>query len=332
MKRIFWFLSSLVAVVVTTQLAWAVLLTWNPAFEITPAGGDPISQGDDRIRDLKDNIRERLETEIEFGTQIGPDTGRMREGSARAYFQAAAPAAIPQPDIAGASALGATDEGRVWRDSDAGAETLNVWNGAAWVDAVREWTLGVTFNSTVNLDPGGLVLQKAGANALDPHEHGARHRDLTTAAGAGEDYMQFSIQQVLQNSGSAIALANTVAINCATATTIATLAYDTSGRRGAGSPNRSLIIATGHINDDGGGMRVELGLCDGAANLDASTAHQRIIRESGGIDGHYNFAIVYFWANASTAAHTVTLRGTDVTDDSPASGTLILVDLGVDNP
>src|SRR3972149_5742280 len=112
-----------------------------------PAGGDPTAQGGDRLREQKGTIRERLETEIEDGTQIGPDTGRMREGSARAYFQAAAPTAIPQPDINGASVLGASDEGRLWRDSDAGAETLSIWNGSAFVDVVRRWTLGVRFDS-----------------------------------------------------------------------------------------------------------------------------------------------------------------------------------------
>jgi hypothetical protein len=39
---------------------------WNAAYEATPAGSDPVGQGDDRIRDLKVDIRERMQRDHYF--------------------------------------------------------------------------------------------------------------------------------------------------------------------------------------------------------------------------------------------------------------------------
>ena len=333
MRRSLAFVGALFAIVVTFQLAWAALVTWNPGFEGTPAGGDPISQGDDRVRELKENIRERLETEIEYGTQIGPDTGRMREGSARAYFQAAAPTAIPQPDINGASVLGASDEGRLWRDSDAGAETLSIWNGSAFVDVVRRWTLGVRFDSTVDLSPGGTVLQKAGANGMDPHEHSSRHRDLTSAVGGAEDYLSFSIQQILQDTTLNAAAPANGAFSCATATTLAGVGFDTTGRRAA-STSRALVVAQAAANDITGAESVTIGLCDGAANLGGATSHQRIISGQPFTDGSEHVTIVFYWTSISISNHTaVALAASDTNGDSNFTvGQIMIVDLGVDTP
>lgn len=48
---------------------------WNTAYEATPASSSAISAGDDDLRDLKRNIRERLEIDHDFDATGGNDTG-----------------------------------------------------------------------------------------------------------------------------------------------------------------------------------------------------------------------------------------------------------------
>lgn len=68
--------------------------TWSSAYELTPAGDDDPSEGDDRIRETKVATRERLEKEhnmdlSEAGLQ--PRQGLHKAGSAVAFHQASAP-------------------------------------------------------------------------------------------------------------------------------------------------------------------------------------------------------------------------------------------------
>jgi len=118
MKRIF----LVVAALLLALPMMGVVQTWDAAFELTPADGDLVSQGDDRIRDLKDTLAAEMETEHDFSTTCGAcsgnDTGRHHLGSARPFFQAAAPAnpnALVEADKAGFRTL---DDARLWVDTD----------------------------------------------------------------------------------------------------------------------------------------------------------------------------------------------------------------------
>lgn len=98
---------------------------WTAAFETNPANGDSVSQADDHMRQIKGEVRERLETEIDFGEigNITTDTGRLLEGAARAFRQTTAPTvngAITAGCLAEADYDGnrGCDDGRLFLDSD----------------------------------------------------------------------------------------------------------------------------------------------------------------------------------------------------------------------
>jgi hypothetical protein len=99
------------------------MVAWTTVWEGEPANTDQVSSGDDEIVELKVTIRENIVPEHDMGDAAGyADSGRHNPGSARAYFQAAAPTFIQRPNNAtqndknGSNAL---DAGRLWVDSDA---------------------------------------------------------------------------------------------------------------------------------------------------------------------------------------------------------------------
>ena len=110
-------------------------VTWNTAFEATPAGGDTPTQGDDRIRELKEAMRERFEREhfMNLASGLPAEDGEHLSGSAKGYRQTSAPTL--QPD--GTTALAADDAGRIWFDSDSD-DIPGVYDGTGWVGFVRE--------------------------------------------------------------------------------------------------------------------------------------------------------------------------------------------------
>lgn len=112
-------LTLVVGAFVVERAARAIFVTWGTGFELSPAHTDPVSQGDTRIRELKENVRTRLQTEMDFGDNTlgtaNTDTGRMLKGSCRPFFQNAAPTQIVNADTTGSTAL---DDGRLWIDVD----------------------------------------------------------------------------------------------------------------------------------------------------------------------------------------------------------------------
>lgn len=67
---------------------------WTAAFETNPTASDPVSQADDHLRQIKTEVRDRVETEMDFGSalgNVGTDTGRLLPGAARAFVQAGRP-------------------------------------------------------------------------------------------------------------------------------------------------------------------------------------------------------------------------------------------------
>ena len=66
---------------------------WDASFEADPTSTDSVSLGDDALRQIKLEVSNRLETEMDFGEfdNVTTDTGRLLEGAARAFVQSAAP-------------------------------------------------------------------------------------------------------------------------------------------------------------------------------------------------------------------------------------------------
>jgi hypothetical protein len=117
--------------------------TWNAAYEASPADTDSASEGAQRIRNLKTDIRERMEDEHDWGDINQSDTNVHVEGAARIFVQSAAPATTP-----GGAAI---DDGRMWLDTD--DDKLYVYDAgdAAWeeiVDAGDHVTLSTAQNIT----------------------------------------------------------------------------------------------------------------------------------------------------------------------------------------
>jgi hypothetical protein len=92
---------------------------WTAAFEATPADGDLVSQGDDRIREFKTTVRENMTAEHDTSTLGGlAGSSRHHLGSARPFFQAAAPATLVHVDAGPAGPSNALDDSRLWIDTD----------------------------------------------------------------------------------------------------------------------------------------------------------------------------------------------------------------------
>lgn len=111
------------------------MANWSAAFNLTPDGADQLADGDNRIRELKDEIREELKVEHDCGTATVDadylDTGRHKTGSARTFFSAAAPTDLLKHTNAGAwpPVSPGNDE-----DDIAAAPSSDLDNGRLWVD------------------------------------------------------------------------------------------------------------------------------------------------------------------------------------------------------
>lgn len=148
-----WVLAALLA------LPYLVAVTWDVAYEASPASTDPVASGDDQIRALKLEIRERGEEEHCWGTGgtgCVTDSGFHREGSGRNFYVSALPTVLLNP---AATALGVDDDGRLASDDngpdDIGSNyddlTTFIWTGAAW--SVIRAAIVQTFDSaTINND------------------------------------------------------------------------------------------------------------------------------------------------------------------------------------
>ncbi len=140
--------------------------TWN---ESAPAGGDAANTLHTIItNDLVDD-RERMVIEHEWNNSVTED-GRHKEGSARLLFDTTAlkPADRTTTPIQGA---GGNEEGRLFRSSDDG--DMQVSDGTNWIQAITAFR-GDASNEIDLLD--GVQFLIAGAEAMDIHNHGPRHR------------------------------------------------------------------------------------------------------------------------------------------------------------
>lgn len=99
--------------------------SWTAAYELDPTATDPVSQGDDHLRAVKAEVRDRGEAELDWGAlgNVTTDTGRLLEGGARCFVANAAPTVngtITATCLAEADRNGnrGCDEGRCWIDAD----------------------------------------------------------------------------------------------------------------------------------------------------------------------------------------------------------------------
>jgi len=107
------------------------MAVWNTSFEASPAGADDPSLGDDKFRELKQAVRERLIKEHTMNTGSGllAEDGWHRMGSGMIYIGEAAPTTKPD----GATALDSTyDVGRLWLKVSTGQ--ISYWTGTAWAN------------------------------------------------------------------------------------------------------------------------------------------------------------------------------------------------------
>lgn len=192
------------------------MAVWNDAFNLTPAGSDDPGEGDDRIREVKAEVDGRVNQEHVFHDTATTGASVHRAGSARMYYQAAEPTLRPD----GITALGASDTGRLWMDSD--DDTIKgVWTGAAFVEpsinltdaaisgdvtiggtcditgnATAGGTFDITGNTTIGgtLEVTGAITATAGYDTLDCYATNNKGTGLivvtTTANTAVEFYLK----------------------------------------------------------------------------------------------------------------------------------------------
>lgn len=106
-------------------------VTWDSNWKSAPADSDSAAAGDDEMREDRLAVEERINNE--HTTYNDGTSGNYlldwnhRKGSAKGYFQNAAPTNRPN----GSTALSSDDAGRLWFDDD-GDDTPHFYNGSAW--------------------------------------------------------------------------------------------------------------------------------------------------------------------------------------------------------
>lgn len=94
--------------------------TWDSSYESAPAGGDSLTEGDNKIRQDRRAVRERGEREHFWAsTDTNSKHGWHREGSARAFVANTEPTAFDDPDGTAIGGDAVLDQGRLYFDSNA---------------------------------------------------------------------------------------------------------------------------------------------------------------------------------------------------------------------
>ena len=120
--------------------------TWDSSFEASPAGSDQFSVVDNRIRQVKRAVSERLQREHKFTP--GTDNslhGIHLEGSARVWYGGSTPTARPDGD-----AITTNDAGRIYWPS---AGNILVYTGSAWT-SLASLSVGGDISCTGSLKIG----------------------------------------------------------------------------------------------------------------------------------------------------------------------------------
>ena len=101
-------------------------MTWNLAYEATPAGSASPAEGDNEIRNTRLEVRSRVDQEHAILNTSTTGQSVHKPGSAVVYFQAAEPTLRPD----GLTSLNSNDTGRLWVDSN-NNNLLQVYNDAS---------------------------------------------------------------------------------------------------------------------------------------------------------------------------------------------------------
>jgi len=122
-------------------MAFTPTVTWSggtssaTGFNASPAGSADPRQGDDRIRELKVALAERLSREGYFalvgGSSAGQE-GNLRQGAGRVYHQSSAPTTKPD-----GNALDSDDVGRLYCQSNTTPLKVRTSN-STWVSVAAE--------------------------------------------------------------------------------------------------------------------------------------------------------------------------------------------------
>ena len=137
----------IIMVIAWSPYLMAAAVSWTAGFEATPANSDQVSQGDDRIRELKETVRDHAEVEHRWGAGAPDSTGRHREGSAVAWYESSCPTSNTAGDaLTGTATYGTDDAGRLCKDSDDGISYI--WEGAAWDELVEGLSGTITLANT----------------------------------------------------------------------------------------------------------------------------------------------------------------------------------------
>lgn len=120
------------------------MAAWSSAYEAEPQQSDSPSEGDDAIRSLKEEIRERMENEHTAYTTTGSLGERAKDfihrpGSARAYYRNTEPTTLPN----GNALTSETDitKGTIWINSDTNA--AKVWTGSEFGSILTDFVTRV---------------------------------------------------------------------------------------------------------------------------------------------------------------------------------------------
>ena len=115
---------------------------WDASFIGTPTNTESVSGGNEEIQDTRKETANRGNTEHAWNsTSIDSepvDTGRHREGSARAFYEAASPTTLKTADYVPSTSTNpnngsnALDAGRLWVDSDTKQLFVNTAAGVNW--------------------------------------------------------------------------------------------------------------------------------------------------------------------------------------------------------
>ncbi len=246
--------------------------TWDAAYEADPDNTDQASLYAQEMRQLKVDIRERLT--VDHSWDGDADDG-IHE---KVNFEVQG--ADPTPVTAGEGVLytkldGAADE-LYFKDGATNVLQLTKGGGLNLVDLISDVVLDndvalqgentgatardlITLSAADNVDVGNAnealrllsdvdIDAIVGAVTMNLLAHEGRHRDVSTAAGLGEDFIPFSIQGVH--------IATPVASAPGAGANIATIQIDLTGRRA----DTSAFLIFGKCNEQAAPLSDELTL------------------------------------------------------------------------
>lgn len=161
------------------------MASWTVSWEATPAGADSPALGDDHIRDVKLEVRSRLDQEHMILNTASSGESIHRAGSARVYFQAGEPTLRAD----GVTSLDSNDDGRLWVDSN-NDNTLTVYDGSA---AAFE---AVTVNPPGDMSIGGDLTV---SGSVDCVKNNGDTTLVTATTGLTTFYLNFPISCYVDN-------------------------------------------------------------------------------------------------------------------------------------